>query len=766
VAVSWDQSPGATNYILERATAAAGPYTQIATGTSTLFTDTNVTYGPTYYYEVAATGTGTSTYCPPVGANLTGNITWSGTSNGAWDTTTSNWLFSGTTPALYEDNDTVVFTDTAAATSVAVSNTVSPAAVAFSNSAAAYTVGGAGISGTGGVTLTGTGMLTLTGSNNYSGPTTIASGATLVVANANALQDSTLNLTDGAVNFTAATTAANIGGLAGSNTAQSLTLSNTAGPVALNLGGGNATLTTYSGNLAGSGSLTKSGTGAVTLSNATYTGATTVNAGTLTITGTLGSSGTPAGAITVNAGTLNMSGVTVHAPSLSSLDAVTNITGNGTITISGALDSNTNQGDTDGVVSLLGGTLTANSASIGRDGANLGGTAPTAGATTDGIYVDGATVNIATTLGDGSTANNSSAQMRVDAGSVTVGGVTTVTNDAGSRYTVLDLNGGTFSDNDTSGTGILVGGNADTSLDAELLIRGAAIITTPAITLGNSKETGGILNLTDIGGTTYIGSGGIVSAAPSPTVVTIAIGSGSVSSAPTLAASANWSSSAPMTLANSSGGAPVTFQTANASGTPENITLSGALSGGGGLTQTGAGTLTLGGADTYTGATSVTNGILKLTGTLSGGSSLTVSSGAAFYLAGGLLSVSGDITNSGIFKISGTPTLAQTGSFINNGVLDLINGPQTLPSRFTNNGTVLSASSVQVQQLAMSGTNFALMIQGYAEHTYQLQRATSLAAPVTWTNVGAAQAGTGSPLIFTDTGAAGGQGFYQVQVSP
>jgi hypothetical protein len=99
-------------------------------------------------------------------------------------------------------------------------------------------------------------------------------------------------------------------------------------------------------------------------------------------------------------------------------------------------------------------------------------------------------------------------------------------------------------------------------------------------------------------------------------------------------------------------------------------------------------------------------------------------------------------------------------------VLDLINGPETLPGAFTNNGTVIDSASVKVQQMAMNGSNFTMTIQSYAQHTYQLQRATSMASPITWTNVGAAQAGTGSPLTFTDTGAPGGQGFYQVQVSP
>jgi autotransporter-associated beta strand protein len=777
VALSWDLSVSATSYIVERATASAGPYTQVATGTSDVYTDTAVTYGPTYYYEVVAVnGVGSSTNSPPVNANLTGNITWTGTASGNWDTTTNNWLFS-TTPALYEDGDTVNFTDAAATTAITIGNTVNPAGISLSNSSTSYMVGGASISGTGGLTMTGAGTLTLTGSNNYLGPTTIASGATLVVGNPNALQNSTLNLTNGTLSFSATTTAANFGNLQGTNTGENLALASAAGAVALTIGG-NGSTTTYSGNLTGSGGITMSGTGAATFAKANYTGATNLNDGTLTInSGTIGSTA-PAAAITVNGGVasvnasvpgvLNVNGATVYAPSLENENYSTlNLTGLGTISLTGALNVNGNNSDAQGEVVLTSGTLTANFVTIGRDGNDLGGSAPSAGSTTDGLYVDGATVIIATTLGDGSTASNSSTQMRVDAGTVTVGGITTVTNGASSRYSLLDLNGGTFTDNDATGVGILVGGNANTSLDAELLIRGTAVVKTGAITLGNSSETGGTLNLTDIGGTAYIGSGGIVSTAPSPTVIAIALGSTSVSTAPIIGASAAWTSSVPMTLTNSSGGVAVTFQTANASGTPENITLDGALSGAGGLIKTGGGLLILGGANSYTGTTNILNGTLELTGSIAGTTSLTVASGAVFDLAGGSLSVSGGITNNGIFKLSGTPALAQTGTFINDGVLDLINGPQTLPASFTNNGTVLNASSVIVQQLGMSGSNFSLTIQGYAQHTYQLQRTTSLVAPVTWTNVGAPQTGNGSQLIFTDTSGAGGAaGFYQVQVAP
>jgi len=194
-------------------------------------------------------------------------------------------------------------------------------------------------------------------------------------------------------------------------------------------------------------------------------------------------------------------------------------------------------------------------------------------------------------------------------------------------------------------------------------------------------------------------------------------------------------------------------------------TYSGNFSGSGSLVKTGTGTMILSGSDHSTKGITVNGGVLELTGTLTSANALTVNAGNVFYLAGGYLSISGGITNNGIFKISGTPTLTQTGSFTNNGVLDLINGPSTLPSNFVNNGTVLYASGMAVQQAAISGTSFSVSIQSYLQHTYQLQSSPVLTNP-TWTNVGSAQAGTGGTLVFTDPSANGTQGFYQILVGP
>jgi hypothetical protein len=54
VTLSWDASPGATNYDIERSTSNGGPYTTVATVTGTSYTDINLTNGKTYYYVVSA----------------------------------------------------------------------------------------------------------------------------------------------------------------------------------------------------------------------------------------------------------------------------------------------------------------------------------------------------------------------------------------------------------------------------------------------------------------------------------------------------------------------------------------------------------------------------------------------------------------------------------------------------------------------------------------------------------------------------------------
>lgn len=126
--------------------------------------------------------------------------------------------------------------------------------------------------------------LLLQGNNTYTGNTLISSGA-LALGSPLALQDSTLNTSGrGTVAF-GALTAATIGGLTGTG---SLALANTnSNPVALSVGNNNAS-TTYSGALSGLGSLTKIGSGELTLAGAnTYGGHTLISGGTLSLANSL-----------------------------------------------------------------------------------------------------------------------------------------------------------------------------------------------------------------------------------------------------------------------------------------------------------------------------------------------------------------------------------------------------------------------------------------------------------------------------------------------
>ena len=239
------------------------------------------------------------------------------------------------------------------------------------------------IGGIGTLTKISAGTLSLTGVNTYTGDTlvsggtlsvgatgviasanvSVSSGATLSIVSGGAISTSTVLTADGAVSFNSAT--ATIGTLNGASTGVT-TLNST------NLTVNDGTFAGVLQNGASAGALTKTSTGILTLTGAnTFTGATSVNLGTLA----LGSGGSLGGTIvTVGSGT---------TPTASSGNAILQINGNytiGTTTLGGLTIMGGNTGGTplgQGTLSLQSGaintlTLANNSATINL---TLGGTA-------------------------------------------------------------------------------------------------------------------------------------------------------------------------------------------------------------------------------------------------------------------------------------------------------------------------------------------------------------------------------------------------------
>ncbi|NBU59957.1 MAG: hypothetical protein EBS23_09435, partial [Betaproteobacteria bacterium] len=240
------------------------------------------------------------------------------------------------------------------------------------------------VSGTGALRKGGSGTLVLGGttshSNNYFGGTKITGGTLQIGA------DSNLGDANGALTFDGGTLKVT------ANTTLAASRS-----VALDSHGGTfntdaSVLLSYAGGVTGSGILTKTGSGSLSLAGAnTYTGNTTVNAGSLNVTGTLGASANYGGAIAIGSG----ASLTVGSSSTQTLSGV--VSGAGSLTKAGAGTTTLTAANTyTGGTTVSGGTLAISSDS------NLGA-APTT-ATASSLVLNGGTLQA--TLAASGTSNS------------------------------------------------------------------------------------------------------------------------------------------------------------------------------------------------------------------------------------------------------------------------------------------------------------------------------------------------------------------------
>ncbi|MCE9547120.1 MAG: autotransporter-associated beta strand repeat-containing protein [Planctomycetia bacterium] len=536
----------------------------------------------------------------------------------------------------------------------------------------------------GGVTKAGAGLMTLTnGSNSYTGGTSLGAG-TLSFANGSLG-------TTGNITFTAGSTLQ----WNGTNTQDisSRLIINNGITATLDTNGNNVTLATGFG-AGGTGLLTKTGTGTLTLGGAnTYTGTTNVSGGSLLITGSL--NGTTGTALTFSGGarTANFNEAAGVAQGMGLLTFSSGSDGTVQSTYAG---SGTNSLTFSNVAARTagaagnfidsGGIITGASPTNKIVLTQFAGVAPTTGTLLDrGVFFGGSTYAAYDTNGyvRAYAATDTNAVTSPAAATLGVNDPTknafvtgTITNQTNASVNTINDTGAfgiTLNASQTlSVNGILKGGNSaatisggtginTTASGSELVIRTDQVndvltITSPLVANGtNALTKGGAGTLILDGATNGFTGVSTIDAG------TLQIGSGSTTGTLGTAAVTNNSN--------------LVFNRSNAYATAAGNVISGA----GSLTQAGTGTTTLtAGTSSYAGSTTITNGILSV-GTLANGlsnSSIGASSNAAsnLVLGGGTLQYTGgsvstdrnftlsNATTSGIEVTTAATILTMTGA--------------------------------------------------------------------------------------------------------
>jgi fibronectin-binding autotransporter adhesin len=514
---------------------------------------------------------------------------------------------------------------------------------------------------------TGFGTLTLSGNNTFTGGTTINAGAGMLqLGSAGAVQNSTVTLlaTNGLA-FSPGIGTFNLGGLSG---VSSFALTDTgAGSVAISVGA-DGDSTTYSGVLSGGGSLSKIGAGTLTLSgNNTFTGGTTLSAGTLKVatiadsgnsnlanSGTLFIAGgtlevTGAGNVTgrtvdfIGSGTIQIDGgnsLTLNGPVLTPFGPVTNIVmpSGGTLTFGGTADNSSLLLNVQSGALVLAKTSSVVLSIHGAaeiTGVNVGATVRLAGTGGDQIY-DG--------TGFGMVQMNGTLDFngRSEGFDLLSGTGTVLNNGSGTSTMTVGTGGsdssfaGTIADNNNGGGGTM------------------ALVKIGVGTLrlsGNNTFTGG----------TIVGGGTLESANNAALATTSSVGL--ISAGSTLAVNYGGASDYNQTQVVAllgkttfAAGTAFGFDTNNAVGA---VTYGNAISIAAGITKLGAGTLTLSGNNTFTGGVTINGGTLQVgsAGALNSAAPNLVTFG---FGSNGLLALNGfSITVSGLTTnpVTGTPAV-------------------------------------------------------------------------------------------------------------
>lgn len=357
-----------------------------------------------------------------------------------------------------------------------------------------------------------------------------------------------------------------------------------------------------------------------------------------------------------------------------------------------------------------GGLLRINGGTVNATSVNLPRSSDANPSFAVGFVVTGGTTTIANTIGLGT--NNSWGSMSVEGGSLTVGGIVTVGNQASAtRGGQMRVTNGTFTSTHTA-PGNTPGGivmSQNRSGNANNVSRAffsGGVSSVEKFTLGfDNTVNAGSATITIDGGALYVGAGGIVKNGTGAFATNLDFSSG------ILGAKTDWSTTVPINLPVAGN---IAFKAADAGDTAHNMTLAGIISGSGGFTKTGAGRVTLAGTNTFTGGVAANAGVLDVDGSIAGGADVIINSGAT-------LTGDGSINRAVVLNAGGTlqPGSSSPGSTLTASSLTW-NGDSTMAIE-------LGATS---NRLAISG---ALTKGGVGPFNFAFTNGAGLAAGITYT---------------------------------
>jgi len=496
----------------------------------------------------------------------------------------------------------------------------------------------------------GTGKLILSGNNiNNTGSVFVNTGV-VQAANTNALGTGATTVSSGAALELS-------GGIAPTN---NISIASTGV-------GGNGAIRNVSGTNTLSGTITETAAATITADTGT----------TLNLTGNL--TGVPITAPNVNttfagAGAINVAQITTGTGQV-------DISTTGTVTYNGGATANTYTG----LTTVNSGTLSLNK------------TAGTNAITNGGLLINGGSVSLAANnqIADGAAVTlANSGSFNVNGRTETIGQLTTTSttattalgtgslaiagpNNSNSNYSGI-LTGAAGSSLNVAGTGkVYLSGNGSgfagtTNVsNGTLNISGSNTVlgsgTVNVSSVGNLQMQGGIsiANAVNVSGSGTSGNGAIENFA----------GSNAINGNVTLSGNSRIQSDAStLTLG---GGVTLGSNTLNVGGSG-NVSVTGVISGLGGLTKDGSGTLSLNSANSFTGTTVITTGsiVTNASSAFNNSAALTIGSGGSLSLLG---------TSQTIGNLGGAGSL----DFGTNGSLTLSGGSATFSGTFAGSGTLI-----------------------------------------------------------------------------